>query len=555
MTSTQVAHKGRIGERLLAQNALAPEELELALAEQRRAHRPLGEILVALGFVDEEAVARLRAEDLGLAFVGARDLAPDPALCVGLDPEFVAEAGCLPLARTEHGTRVALTAPDDPERLALVRARIPGELEFVLTTRAALEAAARDVLARESRSVALVLDEEGADAPVERLVQALIEDAVRTGATDLHLEPEGHLGRVRLRVDGLLQAGESLPRELVLPVLTRFKILAGLDIAERRRPQDGRIRTVVDGREIDLRLSLLPSADGENAVVRVLDRHSAALSLRDLGLSPRQEELLHRVARRPHGLFLVTGPTGAGKTTTLYALLSELDALTRNVVTIEDPIEYRLPLVRQTQVDPAVGLDFTSGLRSVLRQDPDVILVGEIRDRETAEMAVRAALTGHLVFSTLHANSALGAVPRLADLGVDAALLDDALVGVLGQRLVRRLCRACARDLAPYELDARDRAWLGEGATRVRAAQGCVRCRRTGYSGRTAIAELFLPDETCAAAMRSRAPAAELARAAANAGFVPIADEARRLVREGLTTRAEIERVCRSHRLEEGERA
>ncbi|MBI5364152.1 MAG: Flp pilus assembly complex ATPase component TadA, partial [Planctomycetes bacterium] len=527
--------RGRLGERLVAAGCLAPEELALALAEQRRAHRPLGQILVALGFVDEEQVARLRAEDLGLAFLGAGELAPDAALCAELEPDFVARTGALPLGRTEHGTRVALVEPDDPERLADVRARFTGELELVLTTPAALRRAANDVFASEARATARLLD-----------------DAVRAGATDLHVEPDAHVGRVRMRVDGILRAGESVPRELCLPVVTRLKILAGLDIAERRKPQDGRIRAVVDGGDVDLRVSILPCADGENAVVRILDRRNTALTLMDLGLSPRQTELLARVAERPHGLFLVTGPTGAGKTTTLYALLSEVDALARNVVTVEDPIEYRLPLARQTQVDPAAGLDFTAGLRAILRQDPDVILVGEIRDEETARMAVRAALTGHLVLATLHANSALGAAPRLFDLGVDARHVDDALVGVLGQRLVRRNCAACA---CAAELDVKERAWLGGDLGSPRSARGCSRCAWTGFRGRTALAELFLPDERCAAVLRAGGSAAELAEAAARAGFVPIAEEARRLVRAGVTPRAEIERVCRSQRLQEDERA
>jgi type II secretory ATPase GspE/PulE/Tfp pilus assembly ATPase PilB-like protein len=541
-----------LGARLVARGALTEEQLALALGEQRRAHRPLGEILLALGFVAEEDVARLRAEDHGLAFAPGGDLRPDPALCAGLDTEFVQRAGALPLARTALGFRVAITEPDDPERLQLVRARFPGELELVLTTRAGLARAARDVLPSEPRGVARLLDEGGAEASVELLVQALLEDAIRAGATDLHLEPEAHLVRVRWRIDGLLAGAESLPRELALPVTTRLKILAGLDIAERRRPQDGRMRVVLDGRAVDLRVALLPCADGENVAVRILDRHGTATSLGDLGLAPRQVELLRRVAERPHGLFLVTGPTGAGKTTTLYALLAGIDALARNVVTIEDPIEVRLPLVRQTQIDPGAGLDFGAGLRGILRQDPDVILVGEIRDRETAEMALRAALTGHLVLSTLHTSSALGALPRLSDLGVDPLLVEDALIGVLGQRLVRRLCSACAVPATP---GARERAWLGEPIGTPRDARGCERCGGRGWRGRIALAELFLPDDACAAALRARASVAELAPLARAAGFVPLLEGARELVRAGITTRTEVERVCRSHRLEVGERA
>ncbi len=553
--------RARLGERLVALGWMRPEELELALAEQRRVHRPLGEILVELGFVEAEAIARLRAEDLGLAYVGPDELAPDPFLCSALDGEFLRQTQCLPLGTVDQRLRVALADPDDPEKLALVRARFPTELELVVTTRDALFEAARGVLDAGHSGVQRLLETDGREAPIERLVQALIEDAVRAAATDLHIEPDGKVTRVRQRVDGLLRSCESLPRELTLGVITRLKILAGLDIAERRRPQEGRIELAVDARTVDLRLSLVPCADGENAVLRILDRRASTLSLVELGIGAAHERKLLAVTGRPHGLFLVTGPTGSGKTTTLYALLSRVDALSRNVVTIEDPIEYRLPLLRQTQIDPVVGLDFGEGLRSVLRQDPDVILVGEIRDRATAEMAIRAALTGHLVFSTLHTNSALGALPRLFDLGVDPFLIEDALIGVMAQRLVRRVCRGCGRSRAP---DAEDKRWLGEASPAnpgresvpaLREGSGCARCAQSGYHGRTAIAELFLPDERCAAAIRSRASLAELSVLARQAGFVPLIEDGRRKVRSGATTRLEVERVCTHHRLGADERA
>jgi len=550
--------RARLGDRLLARGLLRDEELALALDEQRRVHRPLGEILVELGFVDEEAVGRLCAEDLGLEFVPAGALVPDAELCAGLDAEFVRGARGLPLGRRGGRLRFALADPDDPLRLARVRERFGGELELVVATRTAIEAAARGLTGGAARAVARLLApvaqaETALQAvPVDRLVQALFEDALSAGATDLHIEPDGAVTRVRHRIDGLLRSAENLPRALALPVITRLKILAGLDIAERRRPQDGRIHLELDERQVDLRLSLLPCAEGENAVLRILDRRARALSLAELGIRAAQAAALERVAARPHGLFLVTGPTGSGKTTTLYGLLTRVDALARNVVTIEDPIEYRLPLVRQTQVDPAVGFDFESGLRSVLRQDPDVILVGEIRDRATAEMALRAALTGHLVLSTLHTNSALGAVPRLCDLGVDPALVEDALIGVLAQRLVRRVCGACASERAALPEQQR---WLGVDVPTVREGLGCVRCDGQGLRGRTALSELFLPDERCAAAIRGRAPAQELAALAAAAGFVPLFEDGRRRVLEGQTTCAEVLRVCLGQRLTEDERA
>jgi type II secretory ATPase GspE/PulE/Tfp pilus assembly ATPase PilB-like protein len=300
----------------------------------------------------------------------------------------------------------------------------------------------------------------------------------------------------------------------------------------------------VDERDVDLRVSVMPCTEGENVVVRVLDRASGTQRLAALGMPADHERVLREVASYSHGLFLVTGPTGSGKTTTLYAMLGEVDAKTRNVATIEDPVEVRMPLLRQSQVDPSVGFGFGEGLRSLLRQDPDVILVGEVRDHETADMALKAAMTGHLVFSTLHTNSALAAVPRLVDLGIDSYRIEDALVGVLGQRLVRRTCRACAERVVP---DAADVAWLGgERPEFLVSGRGCARCGGSGFAGRTMIAELFLPDADTSAVIRAGASLARLGELAEARGFRTMTEDGRRLVRAGVTTRAEVERVNQS---------
>ncbi len=295
----------------------------------------------------------------------------------------------------------------------------------------------------------------------------------------------------------------------------------------------------------------MPTTDGENVVIRILDKSGTGGKLAALGIIGPQVRAMQTIATRSHGLFLVTGPTGSGKTTTLYSLLGEVDAMGRNVATIEDPVEYRLPLLRQSQVDPAIGFGFQEGLRALLRQDPDVILIGEIRDAETAQMAIKASMTGHLVFSTLHTNTALGAIPRLVDIGIDSYLIEDSLIGVLAQRLVRRVCKFCAKPVEPTEHDVR---WLDGDVGGPMAGAGCERCRNSGFSGRTVISEIFLPDDASAEAIRSKADMSLLRRLALEGGMRTMTDDGKAKVRAGITTRSEVERVNRSHRLDDEER-
>ncbi|MBI5361975.1 MAG: type II/IV secretion system protein [Planctomycetes bacterium] len=551
------APKMRLGDRLLERGLVTQAQLEVALREQKRAHRPLGRILTLLGFVSGETIARFVAEDLGLQFVRAAEKEPDPLLLSTLDSAFVLENQAVPLAIEAGTLRVAMVDPADPARVAAVRARFPYPIELAVTTEDDLHEFVRSHLERESEHVAQVFREQAAEQdgeiPVERLVDALLRDAIFRGATDIHVEPDERVARVRYRIDGVLVPGESLPSSATAAVVSRIKILAGMDISERRRPQDGRIRHHIEGRDVDMRVSIMPCTDGENVVIRILDKSAGLVQIGSLGMHPDHQRLLTSIGQRPHGLFLVTGPTGSGKTTTLYAVLGTVDAMRRNVATVEDPVEYRMPLLRQTQIDSAVGFGFEQGLRALLRQDPDVILVGEIRDRETADMAIRASLTGHLVFSTLHTNSSIGAIPRLVDIGVDAWLLEDSLIGVLAQRLVGRVCRRCAE---PAPMTDADRKWLGAAADKAKLmrGKGCPRCNGTGISGRTSIAELFLPDDRVAEAIRTGADVARLRALAVEAGFQDLMAEGRRKVSEGITTRDEVERVCRSHRIDKDER-
>jgi len=388
------------------------------------------------------------------------------------------------------------------------------------------------------------LMEQEDDAPIIRLINAILGEAIKEGASDIHLETFEKRLVVRFRVDGVLREVLEPKRELAALLVSRIKVMARLDIAEKRIPQDGRISLRVGGREVDIRVSTLPSANGERVVMRLLDKQAGRLSLRHLGMSDRDRALMEENVRKPHGIILVTGPTGSGKTTTLYASLVSLNDRSRNILTVEDPIEYHLEGIGQTQVNPKVDMTFARGLRAILRQDPDVVMVGEIRDRDTAEIAVQASLTGHLVLSTLHTNSAIGAITRLVDMGVEPFLLSSSLLGVLAQRLVRVLCPHCRE---PYTADDAECQMLGVDPANpptLYHARGCAECHQHGYKGRTGIYELVIFDEPLRTMIHNGASEQEMGRHARTLG-PSIRDDGRRKVLEGSTTLEEVLRVTR----------
>jgi general secretion pathway protein E len=388
-----------------------------------------------------------------------------------------------------------------------------------------------------------LLEQEG-DAPIIRLINAILGEAIKENASDIHLETFEKRLVVRFRVDGILREVLEPKRELAALLVSRIKVMARLDIAEKRIPQDGRISLKVGGREVDVRVSTLPSANGERVVLRLLDKQAGRLNLQHLGMSARDRELMEATVRKPHGILLVTGPTGSGKTTTLYASLVSLNDRTRNILTVEDPIEYHLEGIGQTQVNTKVDMTFARGLRAILRQDPDVVMVGEIRDKETAEIAVQASLTGHLVLSTLHTNSAIGAITRLVDMGIEPFLLSSSLLGVLAQRLVRVLCPHCKQ---AYQADAAECALLGVAADApptLYHARGCAECHQQGYRGRTGIYELVVFDEQLRSLIHNAASEQEMTRHARSLG-PSIREDGRRKVLEGATTVAEVLRVTR----------
>jgi type IV pilus assembly protein PilB len=543
----------RIGDLLVGAGVLRPDGVEAVLAGRRPDER-FGDAVVRLQLAAEDDVADAIASQLRLPRVDVVDVVP-PAAVVELVPSWLAARhGVLPLRIEDDELVVATDDPSDvaalddvrmvagvrvvrPEvapggALALARRRIYRDLADGGGT---VDASASDggVVPSEATT-----DEDGS---VASLVAALVADAVTSRGSDLHLAPDGDGLRVRVRVDGSLRDADRVPAHLATQVTSRVKILAQLDIAEKRLPQDGRARVEVGGEPVDLRVSTMPTLDGEAVVLRLLPQGDARLRLDELGLDADVQRRLREALARPQGLVLVTGPTGSGKTSTLYAALTAASDPTRNVLTLEDPVEYRLPGANQTQIDPAIGLTFARGLRHVLRQDPDVVLVGEIRDAESAQLAVEAASTGHLVLATLHTNDAAACVARLIDLDVDRFLAASALELVVAQRLVRRVCEGCAEVDRPDE-DVLRRLRLAastlEGA-RPRRGRGCGRCSGTGEHGRLAVAEVLEVDATVRELIGAAAGEAAIARAARAAGSTSTREAALRLAATGTITYAE----------------
>ncbi|MFP4149716.1 MAG: GspE/PulE family protein [Nitriliruptoraceae bacterium] len=546
----------RFGDLLVDAGILTAAELAQALEASPPGER-IGQTLLRLGLIDEVEVAHALASQLGLNVIDLTGLQPDP-VAIDTVPARLAERHQLVPVRFDEGLlSVAMADPTDV--VAIDDLRVATGVRSVqrfaaaasdvdrLRRRAYRLDAQQDVI--EEATVDEEPDEEEvSDQPVVRLVASLLDDAIASRASDIHVEPHASGVRVRMRVDGILREVMDLPRPLGRQATSRLKILASLDIAERRLPQDGRARVTVSGRATDLRVSTMPTLHGETVVLRVLPQGSDMVSLDELGLSAGSREVLIDSLRRPQGLVLVTGPTGSGKTTTLYAGMAEVSDPTRNVLTLEDPVEVQLPGVNQTQIDPRIGLTFARGLRHVLRQDPDVVLVGEIRDQETAQLAVEASFTGHLVLATLHTNDAPSAVARLVDLGADAFLIASSLQLVLAQRLARRVCQACA---VPDDPDPSLLERLGpppggadaHGAPRFRRGTGCRACEGHGNVGRVAVTELLEISPAFRELVVERAPERALASQARIDGLRRLREDAASRAWAGEITAAEAVRV------------
>jgi type IV pilus assembly protein PilB len=545
---------------LLDEGLVAEDDLDRALAEQARGGKSLGRVLIEMGLLDESGLVAALAKHLGLEFVDLDDKLIEPHIASAI-PEALARRHCIiPVAIDDDGRlQIAMGDPSNVVALDDVRTVTDREVVPLVATRAAiLGAIDRFIRGVGVQELGLELDTESAaddleameavvdDAPIVRFVNAIISQAVRDRASDIHIEPQERDVRVRYRVDGVLHEVMRQNRKIHPAVVSRLKIMADLDIAERRIPQDGRISLKAGGKAVDLRLSTLPSVHGEKVVMRILDTSSVMLQLSDLGFLDHNAVRYESAYRKPYGMILVTGPTGSGKSTTLYATLNVINRPEVNIVTTEDPVEYRLPGITQVQINSKAGLTFPTALRSILRQDPDVVLVGEMRDHETAHIGMEAALTGHLVLSTLHTNDAPSAVTRLTEMGIDPFLVASAVDCVLAQRLVRKLCSKCkeAYEPSPQELRSAGLPWSEEDAlpTLYRPV-GCPACASTGYRGRMAVHEVMIISEEIERLIVERASTDEIAKYAVAQGMHQLREDGLAKVLMGGTTLEEVARV------------
>jgi type IV pilus assembly protein PilB len=548
--------KKLLGNSLVQAGLIGQAELDKALEVQKASGHRLGEVLVALGYLTESDVARAVANQLGIPFVADHQLQVDMVVARLLPPSVARKTSALPLREENSVLYVAMSDPLDVFSLDEIRHLTRRKVQPVACTRQGLNKALAQyerlssLKGREGSPEAIpgpdTLAQGADDAPVVQLVNDLVDRALSERASDIHIEPAENQFRVRFRVDGFL-------REIMNPqmsdhpaVVARIKVLAGLDISERRAPQDGRIELRDKGRNVDLRVSTLPTVFGEKVVLRIFDRSKTLPRLEQLGFGPDLLEWYTNCARKPYGMLLATGPTGSGKTSTLMSTLAYLNAPDKNIVTIEDPVEYQLAGVNHVQVNPRAGLTFADGLRAILRQDPNIIMIGEIRDGETADVAVRAALTGHLVMSTLHTNDAPGALTRLVDMGVEPYLIASSVLGVLAQRLIRRVCQHCRE---PYQTDATVFAQYGcvpETQSRVTVfrSRGCTRCSGSGYSGRFPIFEFMRMTPTIQELVTQQATLSEIRLQAFHEGMLPLVTHGLRWALEGQTTPEEVFRVA-----------
>jgi len=553
--------KRHIGQILISQGILTEDQLRIALLEQLKSRQPVGKLLVQLGFVSEATLRDALSEKLGLQSVDLSQIVVDPAAIRLIPRDFARRHNLFPVAVDRERRRLILAISDTNNIVALdqVRAQLRGELEVEVRLAGESEIArAIEQFYGHELSIDGILHEietgeidyqslqasgDEYSQPVVRLIAALLADAVERAASDIHFEPEQNFLRIRYRIDGVLRQIRSLHKTYWPAMAVRIKVMSKMNIAETRAPQDGRISLSLTGRQVDFRVASQVTTHGENIVLRILDRQKGIVPLDGLGLAAEQLAMLKKMIVRPEGIILVTGPTGSGKTTTLYSILNHINHDGVNIMTLEDPVEYPMTLIRQTSVNEAAKLDFANGIRSLMRQDPDVILVGEIRDEDTAQMALRAAMTGHQVYSTLHSNNAMGAVPRLVDIGIAPEIMAGNIIGIVAQRLVRRLCKHCRQPYEANESEWRILGVKGDRAPTIHRAVGCDHCEYQGYRGRLAIMELLKLDAELDELMAHRATTREMLNAAMAKGFRTLADDGVRRVLDGSTSLEELMRV------------
>jgi general secretion pathway protein E len=541
----------RLGEMLIERRQIEQEDLERALEIQKERSDKLGKILVDLGFIAMRDVLAALSEQLGVPLAALDGPPPSSPETEGLSARFMRQCHFIPVALDDSAVTLAMADPLDFETISAVRGFCGLKVKTALAAEQEIldsidkyygESEQSQPFGAELESVEAGenlehLRDMASEAPVIRLVNAMIAQAVEKRASDIHIEPFEKEFRVRYRIDGVLLNQEPPPRELKAAIVSRLKLMAKLNIAERRLPQDGRIKLKILGREVDLRVSTLPTLFGESLVMRLLDRSTGEFyDLRRLGFDNHMLARMEHYTEMPHGIFLVTGPTGSGKSTTLYSALKRINIPDKKIITIEDPVEYQMDGINQIHVNPAIGLSFASGLRHIVRQDPDVIMVGEIRDRETADIAIRAALTGHFVYSTLHTNDAPSAITRLTDMGVEGYLITSSLVGVLAQRLVRVICKHCKVSAGTAITPD------GETIETFRGA-GCEQCSGSGYTGRVGIFELMDLNDEIRKRIMSNEDASQIAAAARRNGMRNLREDGWMKVQDGQTTVQELMRV------------
>ncbi len=561
MAAPQQQIQQPIGQLLIAKGVISEDQLRIATQEQSKSPQPLGRLLVRLGFLSEATIRDVLSENLGQESVDLANVIVDSAAITMIPKEVARRYLLVPLSVDLSNKNLTLAIADPDNIIALDQVRALLRDEYRLITLLASES---DILRAIDQYYGFELSIDGIlheiepgelehqglqqgvnefSQPVVRLIDALLTEAVQQNASDIHFEPENSFLRIRYRVDGVLRQVRSLHKSFWPAMVVRLKVMSGINIAETRAPQDGRISLRLSGRPIDFRVASHPTTYGENLVLRILDRQKGIVPINQIGLDDAALSILLTIIAKPEGIVLVTGPTGSGKTTTLYSVLNHVNTESVNIMTLEDPVEYPIPLIRQSSVNEAAKLDFASGIRSLMRQDPDIILVGEIRDHPTAEMAFRAAMTGHQVYSTLHTNSAVGAIPRLLDIGILPDILAGNIIGIVAQRLIRILCRHCKYS---YQPDAAERKLLGlhhnEEVTLYRAA-GCDICRHQGYSGRQAIMEILKMDSDIDDLVARRASIRDIKHAALERGFRPLAQDGVRRILQGVTSVSEVSRV------------
>ena len=560
--STSALQRRPLGQILISEGILSEDQLRIALLEQMKLNQPIGKLLVSLGFVSEATLRQALSESLGKQSIDLTHAVIDPQALKLVPRDLAKRYHLLPLDYDRPNQRLMLAISDINEIVGLDRVRAlldeGAEIETLLAGESEIDRAIDQYYGYELSIDGILHEIETGEVdwkslsttndeysqPVVRLIDSILTDAVKREASDIHFEPEANFLRIRYRIDGMLRQIRALHKSYWPAMTVRIKVLSGMNIAEMRAPQDGRIGLSVSGRAVDFRVASQPTIHGENIVLRILDRQKGIVPLEELGLPEEHLHQLKLMISRPEGIILVTGPTGSGKTTTLYSVLNHINAEGIHIMTLEDPVEYPMALVRQTSVSETAKLDFANGIRSMMRQDPDVILVGEVRDTETAEMAFRAAMTGHQVFTTLHTNSALGAIPRLLDIGVLPDIMAGNIIGIIAQRLIRRLCEHCK---SPYHAEQHETRLLGHMGDNERPVlfrpTGCEFCDFQGYQGRIAIMELLRIDANLDELIARRATTHEIRSKALLQGFSTLADDGLRRVLSGATSLEELARV------------